>query len=395
MELANGYRSKNEIKMKRLNREISGSNSDTLLVIKLPTSIILRILSRSLFLIMGILVLPSIQSFIVGSSSTLNDPEKFGSSMVDVDLVASLFRDLAKEGLVEKGDRALILSSEFEKFVDALGLFEVSEVDLVLESDLVYKSIISDELFDCILALGSRDIEFEDRVLKTGGLLVAKLSNDPSNAFRRLPNYKIVYVRSFNSTIVAMEKMNSSNQLVNIEKKVHICGQSETRKAALKGLEDALLEPSPSRELAEWTYYSKDIKFLADLLENSLESYSRRIFITDENESDGVLRWFHHNYPKKKQHFEGITTGRLTDWIKRNVKEEDFVVVKAEALLVEEMIREKTICLVDELFLECKFQWQGVWEWNKGKRAYWECLALFGKLREEGVSVHQWWGQYG
>lgn len=394
MEFTSGYVSKKGIGIKRPNREMIESNSDTLLVIKLPTSIILRILSRSVFLVMVILTLPSIRSFMRGSSNLLYDPKMLDSNSVDVDIVPLLLRDLVKQGLVNTADRALVLSSDFEKLVDGLGLFEVSEVDLLLESDLGSKNTIINESFDCILALGSRDSEFEDRVLKIGGLLVVKLGDDPSNSFQRLPNYKIVYVSRFNSTIVAMEKISSSNQLLDIEKKVNICSPSEAKKAALKALESPFLEPPRSLELAKSSYYSKEIKFLVDLLKNPLGSYNRKIFISDENENgnDGVMRWFRESYPKKKHYFEEIKTGKLTDWIKRNAKESDFVVVKAEAELVEEMIREKTICLVDELFLECEFHWQGVWEGNKGKRAYWECLTLFGKLREEGVFVHQWWG---
>ena len=70
--------------------------------------------------------------------------------------------------------------------------------------------------------------------------------------------------------------------------------------------------------------------------------------------------------------------------------EEGYVVMKSETEVVEEMMRSKAIMLVDELFLECKPQ-QGNRK-RKNGRAYWECLALYGKLRDEGVAVHQWWG---
>ena len=66
------------------------------------------------------------------------------------------------------------------------------------------------------------------------------------------------------------------------------------------------------------------------------------------------------------------------------------MVMKSEAEVVEEMMRSKAIMLVDELFLECKPQQGNVKK--KNRRAYWECLALYGKLRDEGVAVHQWWG---
>ena len=121
-----------------------------------------------------------------------------------------------------------------------------------------------------------------------------------------------------------------------------------------------------------------------------------------------VINWFHRHYPKMKQEFEvynldevpeeaSSTTeaglqNDISDWLRKNVVEDDYVVMKAEAEVVEEMIKKRTINLVDELFLECKNQWWQVGKNSKSKRAYWECLALYGRLRDEGVAVHQWWG---
>jgi len=76
----------------------------------------------------------------------------------------------------------------------------------------------------------------------------------------------------------------------------------------------------------------------------------------------------------------------MSEWLRKNVKEEEFVVMKAEAEVVEDMVKSNSIGLVDELFLECKPKV------GRSRRAYWECLALYGQLRDEGVAVHQWWG---
>ncbi|KAE8716314.1 hypothetical protein F3Y22_tig00110125pilonHSYRG00051 [Hibiscus syriacus] len=81
------------------------------------------------------------------------------------------------------------------------------------------------------------------------------------------------------------------------------------------------------------------------------------------------------------------TTG-MSDWLMKNVKEEEYVVMKAEAEVVEDMVKSKAIRLVDELFLECNPKGIGGRK-NMSKRAYWECLALYGKLRDEAVVVHQ------
>lgn len=43
-------------------------------------------------------------------------------------------------------------------------------------------------------------------------------------------------------------------------------------------------------------------------------------------------------------------------------------------------------------FLECKHQGVKKGDKKKSRRAYWECLSLYGMLRDEGVAVHQWWG---
>lgn len=41
---------------------------------------------------------------------------------------------------------------------------------------------------------------------------------------------------------------------------------------------------------------------------------------------------------------------------------------------------------VDELFLDCE-EAGG----NSGRRPYWQCLTLSGRLRDQIVAVHQWW----
>lgn len=414
MELACGYRPKNEIKVKRMKGETMGLNLDsshnTLLVIKLPSSQALRVVSRSLFLAMLIIALPCIGSFLRGIPSSLNDPEAIGSHSIGSDFLPLLFHDLSAEGLVKKGDRVLILSSGGGNFMDCSEFLNENGIDLAIESDLAMKGSMPDETFDFVLSLSANDNKVVDRVLKIGGLLVMQVSNDPSNPFQQHANYKIVYLRRFDSIVVAMRKAGLADEFVKFPRKIRQCGDMvEAKKLALKSLEDVFLEPPPRRALA------RQIKFLPDLLGDSLQSYRQRIFITDDN--GGVVQWFYKNYPTRNQYFEvynlevGIydeekgdkllslsrstSTNKVigvSDWLSKNVREEDFVVMKAEAQVVEEMVREKTICLVDELFLECKYQWQGDGEENEGKRAYWECLALYGRLRDEGVAVHQWWG---
>jgi hypothetical protein len=139
---------------------------------------------------------------------------------------------------------------------------------------------------------------------------------------------------------------------------------------------------------------------------DTLESYPRRVFIDiglPNNDRGSGTDWFLKNYPTRNKNFEmykietvveGSSAAQveMSDWLTKNVKDEEYVVMKAEAEVVEEMMRSKTIMLVDELFLECKAHGLNLKQGTRGRRAYWECLALYGKLRDQGVAVHQWWG---
>ena len=171
-----------------------------------------------------------------------------------------------------------------------------------------------------------------------------------------------------------------------------------------------LLEP-PRASSGRSKTYLKRTKYLPDLLGDTHESYPRRVFIDvglPEKEGGSGSNWFAKNYPTRNLKFEMYKIEILTketsrkevptvaeigmsDWLRKNVKEAEYVVMKAEAEVVEDMVKSKVIRLVDELFLECKPQGHGGRK-NMSKRAYWECLALYGKLRDEGVAVHQWWG---
>ncbi|KAK4563894.1 hypothetical protein RGQ29_006110 [Quercus rubra] len=324
--------------MKHLHGGRMGLNSNTLWVIRLPHSMVLCILSRSLFLALVI---------ILTSPCIFRGPEPNNGSE-DLNL---LFRDLASEGLLRKGDKALILSSGIVRMVHH------------------YNAIVN-------------------RVMKIGGILAILLNNEPPspNGFRKQSNYRILHSwRYNNSTIMVFRKVIPFNE------QRRLC-KSNAMNFIQGGLEGVLLEP-PRRTRWRSTQYKKKIKFLPDLLGDNLESYKRRVFIVQ-------------NYPKRNQEFEVYNfvlvpnkedPRRLrvdfSDWLMNNVTEEVFVVMKADAEVVEKMIERRTICLVDELFLECKNHW---WRQNreryKSKRPYWECVALYGRLLDEGVAVHQWWG---
>ncbi|XP_016457071.1 uncharacterized protein LOC107780963 [Nicotiana tabacum] len=407
MDLGRGYcPKKGKVKGNQFPGVKIGLNQDALLIIKLPDSRALRIMSRSLFLAMVLLTLPSIGSILRGSVDVI---DVNSDDVRDFNMLHNLFRDLGDEGLVKKGQKGLILSSENnDHLAEDLELLNDNVVDLVNDSDMDNKNSIPNETFDFAIAWTKWNSKFIDRVLKIGGIVVTQLSNDPLAELKALANYRIVYIRRFDKTMIGLRKIGTVNDELNSRKKNILCGSTpEDKKVALKGLEDVLFEP-PRKALVK--SISRKMKFLPELLGDSLENYPRRVFISDEK--NGVAEWFQRNYPAKNQDFEvynldveiqdseewgnGVPLLGAAEWLSKNVKEEDYVVMKAEAEVVEEMIKKKTICLVDELFLHCRNQLEDDdddYEEENGsqRKAYWQCLTLYGKLIDEGVAVHQWW----
>lgn len=405
MDVSRGLSAKNLNGIKHLQNGGIGLNSDAILVLKLPDSRVMRVVSRSFFLAMLVLTLPFVVSILreLDSSSYYDDP---GSASFDLESFDLLLQDLAKEGLIKKGDKALIVCSGVGAVVDTSRFLNDNDIDFVSESDLEQERLFPNATFDFALTLRIGDARFVDRVVKVGGILVSQLSSDPSNAFQKLSNYRAVYLRRYDSTIVAMRKTSLVNQLVvSSAKRRPLQLALDAKKTALQGLEDVLLEP-PRKALAKSRVYLKRFKYLPNLLGDSLEDYSRRVFIHAglHEEKKGAMQWFNENYPTRNQDFEFHSINTLpeghskrvaspadvSNWLMKNVREDEFVVMKAEAEVAEEMMKRKTIGLVDELFLECNNQWKNG-ERKKSKRAYWECVALYGRLRDEGVAVHQWW----
>ncbi|CAI9786234.1 unnamed protein product [Fraxinus pennsylvanica] len=413
------YRAKNRIKMNNeLNGFGIGFNSDTLLIIKLPDLRVMRIISRSLLLAMVLVALLSLGC--IRRDSTNEFCEFDADSDINCfKILPILLRDLIDEGLIKKGNRGLILGSCIGDIEDDCAFMNGNGIDLAIESDQNQKKLSQDDVFDFVLALNFHEIKLIDGVLKNGGIVIAPLNNDSPKVLQEQMNYRMVYLRRFENenilyehipdienTLVALRKTGVSNGLMNSPTKDVSCGTvSEVKKLALEGLEDVYLEP-PRRAFAKLSFGSRKMKFLPDLMRDSLDNYPRRIFISDDTSS---IDWFYKNYPMRDQQFEiynmeienqdesmsGTVPQEmgLSKWLMQNMKRDDYVVMKAEAQVVKEMMKDKTICLVDELFLECKNQWQDEdgEEKNGSKRAYWQCLTLYGKLRDEGIAVHQWW----
>ncbi|PSS31587.1 AP-3 complex subunit mu like [Actinidia chinensis var. chinensis] len=407
MDLIHGFRNKHHHKFKSVykgNLSLSPKSNAHFLIIRLPDSWVLKLVTRTMILALLITALPMLGSLIGGFNSEFYSPNsdaKFAIDSIDMEMLTSLFRDLANEGLLKLGDRALFVGSgngNEESIYDSQ-ILAGNEMDLISISDSERQVSIPDETFNFAFmpaAYHGAAADFVDRTLKIGGVVAVQLSDDPFFAFQKPSNYKIVYIRRFDSTVIAMRKAVAEGKSLS---KRRLCGvaASVEKKAALKNLEDVLLEP-PRAASGKSKTYLKQTKYLPDLMGDSLENYSRRVFIDVSTEKGGA-GWFKDHYPRRNKDFEmyeveAVATGDeigMGEWLRRNVREEEYVVMKAEAEVVEEMVRTGVQGLVDELFLECKHQGlKG--KSKKSRRAYWECLALYGRLRDEGVAVHQWWG---
>jgi hypothetical protein len=392
------------------------------LIIRLPISGTWKIFYRLVLLALFVASLPLISSsFFSRNPSSLDDYSTSNmknilpqhqlngfDNYINMDqLLTLLFNDLTNDGLVKKSNqhKAIFLGDqEQEGFHQFQSLIDQYNMDYIPLNDVEKQNSILDDTVDFVFTSNfPSSSQFIDRTLKTNGIAVVVILNAEASVFRTPSNYKVVYVRRFEKVVMAMKKIETKLKLGSQRK---LCGYAtEAKKAALQKLENVLLEP-PRAASGKSRVYLKRTKYLPDLMGDTLESYPRRVFIDvglPNNDRGSGTDWFLKNYPTRNKNFEmykietvveGSSAAQveMSDWLTKNVKDEEYVVMKAEAEAVEEMMRSKTIMLVDELFLECKPHGLNLKQGTRGRRAYWECLALYGKLRDQGVAVHQWWG---
>ncbi|XP_002514025.2 uncharacterized protein LOC8268399 [Ricinus communis] len=420
VHLIQGLQSKFPKKYKALPLHYSNGfafHGETYLVIKLPHSRLLRLVARSIVLSLIFFTCTMFSPFSPGTSLAVSEPESLGPrSNINLDVLPLLFRDLiTNEGLIKTGDKAVFVTNgngndDRAIYSSERILNEDYDMEFISVSDLDQQQKVNDASFDFALTYSFHAAqEFIDRTLKVGGIAIVQLGDNPSFLFNKPMNYKIVYLRRFQSTFMAMKKTGYGNTNLSTQRKL-LSYRTEARKAVLNNLEDVLLEP-PRAASGKSRTYLKRTKYLPDLMGDSLESYPRRVFIDvglPEREGGSGIGWFAKHYPTRNLDFEmykietvtEVSSGKevpqveeigMSGWLSKNVKEEEYVVMKAEAEVVEEMIESRSIRLVDELFMDCKPRGHGG-KGNGSRRAYWECLALYGRLRDEGIAVHQWWG---
>lgn len=208
MYLGRGNRTNCNQKMGQIKcRRTIGLNPDSVLVINLPDSRILGIISKSLLLGIFILALPSIASFVRDASKENSDnPNEF---------LPIVFKDLMIEGLFKDGQKGLLLSSGMGDLFDCLWILNNKRIDIVTDSDSDRLNAINNEVFDFVFASSLENTRFINRVVKLDGIVVMLLGKyyDPSYEFLKQSNYKIVYLRQFDSiTVVAMRKIDCEGE---------------------------------------------------------------------------------------------------------------------------------------------------------------------------------------
>ncbi|KAJ0800955.1 hypothetical protein HanPI659440_Chr03g0111251 [Helianthus annuus] len=208
MTLARGYRPNSNQKMRPINvRRTIGLNRDSVLIIKLPDSRILGVISKSLLLALFILALPSISSYVKDASDeNITNPDEF---------LPMVYKDLAAEGLFKDGQKGLVLNSGNVDLFDSFWLLNAKGIDVVTDSDLDRQMVIPNEVFDFVFALSFEHAEFINRVVKIDGIVVMPLGNcyDGSYEILKQSNYKIVYLRQFDSvTVIAMRKIDGEGE---------------------------------------------------------------------------------------------------------------------------------------------------------------------------------------
>ncbi|XP_058727042.1 uncharacterized protein LOC131598460 [Vicia villosa] len=188
-------------------------NPHNSIVIRIPDTKVLRVLSRSLFLFMILVTLPFLGNILNGFSFTLSSHScvvsktetSFGSYNFEV--LNLILHDMGEKGIYKKDDKALIVSPS--------NGFEFEGIDVVImDSDYERKSLFLDESYDFVFTWNSSDVEFVDRIVKLGGIVVMlnSLKDKPSSCgFREQLHYRVVYLRSYGSSmIVALRKTSSA-----------------------------------------------------------------------------------------------------------------------------------------------------------------------------------------
>lgn len=373
------------------------------LVIPLPDPRLLRLIARSLLLAVAVLSLPWLHTVLLSDPAAEITGAGNKSGEDELFYMPKLLQDMQTHGLIQPHGHSVFLGNPGLH----AALLRLNGVSCLPEDSIlqIAKGQPLDFVFLVTGGFSESNFPLIDKVMRVGGIAVFQLGTHPVKPFNLPSNYRMVYIQNIGRTMIAVKKLYHDDP-DSRQPGRRLLWVPEIKERAFQALEDALLEPPVAAK------HRKRIRYLPELMEESLGRYPRRVFVDMGLPGrSGAEQWFKKKYPRRNNEFEMVKvdlvdgpaanaggSSGVGEWLRKNVRKEDYVVVKAEADAVEEMVRGRAIGLVDELFLECRNQWEGAAEVEeeegrrRRKRAYWECLALFGKLRERGVAVHQWWG---
>lgn len=370
------------------------------LVIRLPHPLVLSVIARSVLLTTAILTFPWLRSILPQAAAGLILPSPPHRWADDPFFLPMLLRDLRREGLLVASARgpaiflgnpgariALVKQNKLFPVMTEIGRMAVPDhsVDFVLDAD----------------GFCDASFVFVDRILRIGGVAIIRLSVDPSRIFHLPANYKIVYIRQFGSTIVGIKKMthaiaradaNSAEfEDIHIGRKLFAAPEqnnnlpenqiarkllAQSNSNFLRASENALLEPA------------LDLKSLAVFQKKTKKSVHWAPFTNEQQELVSEFEVIRLDIMENGN--GAIEATGIAEWLLNNVSKDELELMKFAAEVIEELLKKtKAAGLVDEFLLECTRQWDN-WRGGGSRRAYWECLILYGRLRNEGVAVHQW-----
>lgn len=221
------------------------------LVIRLPDFRLLRLIARSVLLTAAILTFPWLRVVLLSAGSPPPAAASRSRWVDDPFHLPMLLHDLQRQGLLGTRARAVFLGDPRSR----LPFLKQNKIEPVSSER---EWMIPDRSVEFVLAsggFGDASFEFIDRVLIVGGITAVRLSSDPSHSFHLPPNYRMVYIRRFGSTIVAMKKIANA-------------GNNDGNAANLQpsGAGRRLLAVSTVESERFW----KGAKYLTDLLGGSL-----------------------------------------------------------------------------------------------------------------------------
>ncbi|KAI6698561.1 hypothetical protein NL676_018680 [Syzygium grande] len=325
----------------------------------------------------------------------------------------SVFRDLASEGFLSRGARALCFESGSGQ--DVLALKEMGVAGAVGVSKKASRPLVisgrphrlpfGDETFDFVFSGGGRfdkvprplDAAAEiSRTLKPRRVCGFPLrSRDLAGFNASLPKIREIVLKKVSDfSILSHSVKNSGGDSVNKCSVSLIPETEQDLEVYAIEADEHFYEEYKSKKRVTLLPYAAWVKN---------ETLSFEINRDPGQKSEDKGRGMGRIQPVQSSSDGELATIQgfdFAEWLKNTVTEKDFVVMKmdvegTEFNLIPRLFETGAICLIDELFLECHYnRWQRCCPGersSKYEKTYEQCLDLFTSLRQSGVLVHQWW----